>query len=139
MNMFNSFTGPRKELKDIHFICPVCKITTTVQISHHLQWRIDCLHCIETENVRAVITDWRREENDDKGFTDFHPLKTKMYVHLPDNSNMYVWTWEFNIKKTSLQIIDREYSQPMVHIFDELMDINLSNFIAKTKMCLIFG
>lgn len=129
-NMFKS-----KEPKQHNLICPVCKSTTTIQATHQIQWRLDCLVCCQIENVKVVITEWRRDEVGQ----DFHAIRTKMYINLPDKTALYVWTWDFNNNKTTLEVVDRDMSTPIVHTFDEIMDINLTNYINKTKMCLIFG
>jgi len=125
--------------EDIDLQCPVCKQITTIHTIRQVQWRLDCLHCCQTPGVSVVITEFRREEKDRSTFTDFKPIFTKMHVKLPDNDNSYVWKFDYQDNKTYAYKVDTERGNPLLHIFDEIIDINLENFVPKTKMCLLFG
>lgn len=132
-------SSPASVYSPMDLKCPMCKTLTTIQVGRQVQWRLDCLNCIKTPGVSVVITEYRREEKDRSSFTEFKPIFTKMHINLPDNNNSYVWKFDYQDKKTYAYKVDAERGNPLIHIFDELIDINLDNFIPKTKMCLLFG
>lgn len=117
----------------------MCGQITTVQVLRQVQWRLDCLNCIQTPGVTVVVTEFRREEKDRTTFTTFQPIWTKMHINLPNDKNSYVWKFDYQNKKTIAYKVDSECRNPNLHVFDEIIDINLNNFIPKTKMCLLFG
>lgn len=137
LNMFRSYEpGP-----NIQLICPICqKFTSIGPAGRTIKWRLDCLNCVKTPLVKVVVTEFQREEQDRYTFTDFLPTITKMHHLLPDDDrNMYCWKFDYKQLKTTLSRIEKDCKHPIVHVFDEIIDINLDNFAKKTKMCLIFS
>ena len=119
--------------------CPICQHKTNVgSTGTTIKWRLDCLNCCKTPSVPLVLTDYSRQG----GFSDsnFEPITTKMHCKLPnDENNMFIWKFDYTNKTTTLSRIEKDCKQPVVHVFEEIMDINLENFARKIRMCLIFS
>lgn len=126
---------------DVTIQCPICQQFTNIgNVSRHVRYRLDCLICCQIPLVGVVATEYVREEIDRTLFTDFYPTLTKMHFKLPnDENNMYVWEWNYKNKTTTLSRVEKDCAQPIVHVFEEIININLDNFIQKTKTCLIFS
>lgn len=127
------------DVSELDIQCPMCKQTTKIRTIRQVQWRLDCLTCCQTEGVPVVITEFRREEKDRSSFTDFKAIDCKMHIRLPNDHNAYVWKFDYRNNKTTIYKVDSECVNQTIHIFDEILDINLNNFVQKTKMCLLFG
>lgn len=132
----------RKLPKPVELRCPVCNEFTKIDAGFSVKCRLDCLNCIKTEGVSVVVTEFVRPSHtnpDDNVNEIFTPVHTKMHFKLPNSNASYVWKWIFPEQKTVLYKVDKECTAPDVHVFDSIMDINLTNYISKTKMCLLFG
>jgi len=125
--------------EDIDLQCPICKQITTIHAIRQVQWGLDCLYCCKTEGVPVVFTQFNREEKDRTTFTEFQPTFTKMHIKLPNDNGSYVWKFDYKNSKTILYKVGSEFNNGEIHRFDEIIDINLENFVPKTKMCLLFG
>ena len=142
VTMITGMFRPRTPPPDVELRCPVCNTYTKLNVGYAVKCRLDCLTCIQTDGVSVVVTEFVRPSNtdpDDNIKEVFSPVFTKMHFKLPNSDTSYVWKWVFPEQKTILYKVDKECAAPDVHVFDEIMDINLTNYISKTKMCLLFG
>lgn len=128
-----------KSYPDIELQCPICQHKVNIGPVFLSQCDLDCLNCIKTDGISVVKTSFYRIKDDDEKYMEFNKHFTKMYFKLPGSDITYVWKWDYRNNQTTLYKVDRDSNSPTVHVFDEIMDINLNNYISKTKMSLLFG
>ncbi len=130
---------PPPTLEELTLQCYMCKKTANVGRPGRIKsWRYDCLHC--AEKGVTVLNNFVRTELDRSSYTEFDLYHTSFYFKLPGNETAtYCWKFDFRINKTTLTKIELDCQQPLVHFFDEIVNITLDNYQQKTKTCLLFG
>lgn len=125
----------------------MCQQETEVDVGKIKKWALDCLHCLKINpQVKVSMTILVRKETSTglwhlaTSWSDFEPAIYKMIFTYPnDENNTFVWIFNLEEKRMELQRIEKDCHNPVVHTFDQILDINLTNVLNKTKTCLLFA
>jgi hypothetical protein len=132
-------------------ICYMCKQDTIIDDGYTSSWKLDCLHCLEFNklvtcsftNYKRTVEQFRYEPHGAKkrlvGEWELH--KASVYYYMPERPNdMFILEFNLTDNRTTLtRIGDADTGTKKIYTFDKIMDINLDNLIAKTKMTLTFS
>jgi hypothetical protein len=129
----------------------MCKQDTIIDDGYTSSWKLDCLHCLEFNKlVTCSFTNYKRtveqfiyEPHGEKKrlVGEWNLTGASLYYHMPDRVNdMFVLGFCLISQTTTLtRIGDADTGTKKIYTFDKIMDINLDNLIAKTKMTMMFS
>jgi hypothetical protein len=118
--------------------CYICKTKANVGRPYRIKdWRHDCLQCADLGIT--VINKYYREEIGRSSYTDFSLKHVHLYFSLSEYSgSTFRWSFDFVRETTEFHRIAVDIERPLVHTFDEIVNITLDNCKQKAKTCLIY-